>query len=117
MNKQIIRLAIPNIISNITIPILGLVDLAILGHLGSEAYIGAIAIGGMIFNFIYMSFSFLRMSTTGLSAQSYGEKNHEKTILILTRSLLISLLAGFLLLIFKAPINNFSFWIFDYYVL
>ena len=70
MNRQILNLAIPNIISNITIPLLGMVDLAILGHLESEKYIGAIALGGLIFNFIYAVFSFLRMGTSGFTSQA-----------------------------------------------
>ena len=59
MNNRILRLAIPNIITNITVPLLGIVDLAIVGHLGDETYIGAIAIGTMIFNFIYWNFGFV----------------------------------------------------------
>ena len=113
MNKEILKLALPNIISNITIPLLGLVDLAILGHLNSDVYIGAIAIGGIIFSFIYMSFSFLRMGTTGLSAQSFGQKLHDNQILILTRSLFIAVFAGLFLIIFQVPLNNISFWLFD----
>jgi MATE family multidrug resistance protein len=68
MNRSITRLALPNIIHNITIPLLGLIDLARMGHFDSETYIGAIALGGVIFNFIYVVFSFLRMSTTGFIA-------------------------------------------------
>ena len=68
LNKQILKLAIPNIISNLTVPLLGIVDLAILGHLESEVYIGAIALGGLIFNFVYWGFNFLRMGTAGMTA-------------------------------------------------
>ena len=75
MNKKILNLAIPNIISNITVPLLGIVDIALLGHLGSEVYIGAIAIGTVIFNFLYWGFGFLRLGTTGFTAQNYGERN------------------------------------------
>ena len=60
-DKQILRIALPSIVSNITVPLLGLVDVAITGHLGSAAYIGAIAVGGMLFNIIYWMFAFLRM--------------------------------------------------------
>ena len=65
MNKKILQLAIPSIISNITVPLLGLIDVAIVGHLGSASYIGAIAVGGMLFNIIYWIFGFLRMGTSG----------------------------------------------------
>ncbi|MBO4773949.1 MAG: MATE family efflux transporter, partial [Bacteroidales bacterium] len=65
MNREILRLAIPNIITTLTVPLLGMVDLAIVGHMGSETYIGAIALGTMIFNMIYWNFGFLRMGTSG----------------------------------------------------
>ena len=63
-------MAIPSIVSNITVPLLGLVDMAIVGHLGSAAYIGAIAVGGMLFNLIYWLFGFLRMGTSGITSQA-----------------------------------------------
>ena len=78
MNRSILKLALPNIVSNITVPLLGLVDLALMGHLESEVYLGAIALGSVIFNFIYWGFSFLRMSTSGFTAQSFGEKNYKE---------------------------------------
>ena len=61
MNKKILQLALPSIVSNITVPLLGLVDVAIVGHLGAASYIGAIAVGGMLFNIIYWLFGFLRI--------------------------------------------------------
>lgn len=64
-NRQILHIAIPSIISNITVPLLGLIDVTIVGHLGSAAYIGAIAVGGMLFSMIYWIFGFLRMGTGG----------------------------------------------------
>lgn len=109
MNQKILRLAIPNIISNITVPLLGLVDLALMGHLGSEVYIGAIALGGVIFNFIYWGFSFLRMSTSGFTAQAYGEKNDSKSINILARALLVVAVASSFILILQTPIAWASF--------
>ena len=83
MNRKILNLAIPNIISNLSIPLLSSVDTAVVGHLDKVAYLGAIALGTMIFNFIYWGFGFLRMGTTGLTAQAHGRKNNEQTILIL----------------------------------
>lgn len=109
MNKAIIKLAIPNIISNITVPLLGLIDLALMGHLGSEVYIGAISLGGVIFNFIYWGFNFLRMSTSGFTAQAFGEKNATETISILLRALLVSLFIGMLILVLQNPVMWFSF--------
>ena len=75
MNRAILKLAIPNIISNITIPLLGLVDMILMGHLGSAIYIGAISLGGTIFSVLYSFFSFLRAGTTGFTAQSYGRED------------------------------------------
>ena len=75
MNKRILGLAVPSIISNITVPLLGLVDVSIVGHLGSATYIGAIAVGGMLFSMIYWIFGFLRMGTSGLTAQAYGRRD------------------------------------------
>lgn len=86
MNRKILQIAIPNIISNITIPLLGIVDLALVGHLKSEIYIGAIALGSMIFNFIYWGFSFLRMGTSGFTAQSYGKKDFQESFQHLLRA-------------------------------
>ena len=74
IHKQIYRLALPNIISNFSIPLLGAVDTALMGRLESEHYLGAVGIGGVIFSFIYWGFGFLRMATTGLTAQAFGEK-------------------------------------------
>ncbi len=111
MNRSILKLAIPNIVSNITIPLLGLVDLALMGHLDSAIYIGAISLGGIIFNFIYWGFSFLRMSTSGFTAQAYGEKNSTESITILARALLVALFIGFFILLLQAPIARLSFGI------
>jgi MATE family multidrug resistance protein len=104
MNRDILRLAIPNIVSNITVPLLGLVDLALMGHLKSEVYIGAIALGGVIFNFIYWGFGFLRMSTSGFTAQAFGEKNKIETIHALARALAVAVLTGLFILALQLPI-------------
>lgn len=109
MNRQILNLAIPNIISNITIPLLGMVDLAILGHLESAKYIGAIALGGLIFNFIYAIFSFLRMGTSGFTSQAYGEKNNTEMILMFGRSMFFALIGGILIILLQYPIDLISF--------
>jgi len=109
MNRQILRLAIPNVISNVTIPLLGMVDLAILGHLESEFYIGAIALGGMIFNFIYAVFSFLRMGTSGFTAQSYGEGNKQELMLMFARSMFFAFAGGLIIILLQYPIDWLSF--------
>lgn len=98
MNKKILRLAIPNIITNITVPLLGMVDTAIAGHLESDLYIGAIAVGSLIFNFIYWNFSFLRMGTSGFTAQAYGAGSGQESVNVLLRSLLVAFSAGVLII-------------------
>ncbi len=113
MNRQILKIALPNIISNITIPLLGLVDLALMGHLNSVDFIGAIALGGTIFNFIYWGFSFLRMGTTGITAQSYGAKDFRETILSLSRALLVAIAGSSVILLLQYPIAALSFWLID----
>ena len=115
MNKSILRLAIPNIISNITVPLVGMADLAILGHLGSSPaeYIGAIALGGLIFNFIYAIFSFLRMGTTGFTAQAFGAGNMKEAGLIFGRSMMVAAAGGILLILFQMPIDWFTFSVID----
>ena len=72
MNREILRIAFPAIVANITVPLLGLVDVAIVGHMGDATFIGAVTVATMVFNFIYWNFGFLRMGTSGMTAQAYG---------------------------------------------
>lgn len=109
MNKEILRLAIPNIITTLTVPLLGMVDLAIVGHMGSSVYIGAIALGTMIFNMIYWNFGFLRMGTSGFTAQAYGAGQQDEAVHILSRALLIALSAALLLVALQYPIRLLVF--------
>ena len=104
MNRQILRLALPNIITNITVPLLGMVDIAIVGHIGHASHIGAIAIGTMIFNLIYWNFGFLRMGTSGLTAQAYGAEDWDETMRIMVRGLTIAVSAALLLILLQYPI-------------
>lgn len=109
MNKKILDLAIPNIISNISIPLLGIVDMALMGHLESDVYIGAIALGSLIFNFIYWGLGFLRMGTSGFTAQAWGRKDLPETILVFSRAAFIALAISVLLLALQKPIELLSF--------
>jgi MATE family multidrug resistance protein len=111
LNRRILNIAIPNIISNITVPLLGIVDLALVGHLESKVFIGAIALGSMIFNFIYWGFSFLRMGTAGFAAQSYGKKDFQESFYILYRALFVGFIGAIFLLIIQKPIDLLSFFI------
>lgn len=94
-------LAIPSIISNITVPLLGLVDMAIVGHIGDARYIAAIAVGSMFFNVIYWIFGFLRMGTGGMTSQAYGRKDFAETLLVLFRTLAIGTGMGLLFIILQ----------------
>lgn len=113
INKQILHIAIPSIVSNITVPLLGLVDVTIVGHLGSASYIGAIAVGGMLFSMIYWIFGFLRMGTGGLTAQAYGSHNLKEATRILQRSIAVSMLLALALLILQYPVRVIAFLIID----
>ena len=106
MNREILRIALPNIISNITVPIMGIAGTMIAGHMGnSVATIGALAIGVSIFNFIYWNCSFIRMGTSGLTAQAYGSGDRRTTTLMLARALLVSVVVGFGVLLLQRPIG------------
>lgn len=109
MNKKILRLAIPNILSNLSIPLLSSVDTIVVGHLDNAAYLGAIAVGSMIFNFLYMGMGFLRMGTTGLTAQANGSKNEEETILVLGRAISVALASAVMFLLAQVLIASVSF--------
>ena len=106
MNKSILKIALPSILTNVTVPLLGLVDTAIVGHFGSAAYIGAIALGTTLMSMAYWGFGFLRMSTGGLTAQAVGEGSRERCFAILTRSLTWALLIAAILLLLQVPLLN-----------
>ena len=95
VNRDILRLAVPSILANITIPLVGLVDTAIVGHLGDAAVIGGIAIGTMLFDLLYWNFGFLRVGTSGLTAQAYGAGKKDECRWILAQSMTLALLATF----------------------
>ena len=97
-HTDILRLAVPSIVSNITVPLLGMIDLAITGHLGKQSFIGAIAVGSMLFNIMYWMFGFLRMGTSGLTAQAFGESNKRKITETLYQGITVSAAISLLLL-------------------
>ena len=113
MNRKILALALPNIISNITVPLLGLVDIAIVGHLGDDSLIGGIAIGTAVFNFIYWNFAFLRMGASGCTAQAYGARNFTEIASVFVRALILALAAALLLVVFQRPIGHAVFLLMD----
>lgn len=113
MNRKILRLAIPNIVSNLSVPLLGAVDTALVGHLEEVYYLGAIAIGGMIFNFIFWGFGFLRMGTTGITAQAYGEENRTESVMTLSRALCVAGVFSLLILLLQVFIAELGFLLVD----
>lgn len=108
MNSRILHIAVPAIISNITVPLLGLVDVAIVGHLGAGSYIGAIAVGGMIFNVMYWLFGFLRMGTSGLTSQALGRRDLGGVMNILARSLVVALGVAAVLIVLQVPLRTMA---------
>ncbi len=108
-DQQILHIALPAIISNITVPLLGMVDMAIVGHIGDATYLGAIAVGSMLFNVVYWLFGFLRMGTGGLTSQAYGSEDRVEQKRILFRSLAIAALVGVLFILLQIPIRNLAF--------
>ena len=110
-NRQILRLAIPNILSNLSVPLLSSVDTALVGHLSQVYYIGAVAVGGLIFNFVYWGFGFLRMGTTGLTAQAYGNQNKVQSLSLLIWALLVALACSILLILLQYPILKISLYL------
>lgn len=110
MNKRILQLAVPSIISNITVPLLGLVDVAIVGHIGDAAYIGAIAVGSMLFNVIYWLFGFLRMGTSGMTSQALGRRDLAEVLRLLVRSLSIGVGIGVLFFVLQKWLIGCGLW-------
>lgn len=107
-DKALWRLALPMIFSNITVPLLGLVDTAVIGHLDSPVYLGGVAIGATATSFLFMLLLFLRMSTTGLTAQAFGAKNPQALARALVQPLMLALGAGLLIILFKTPLINLA---------
>lgn len=111
LDHDILRLAIPSIVSNITVPLLGLVDLTIVGHMGSERYIAAIAVGTMIFNVLYWMMGFLRMGTSGMTAQAFGRGDAGAIRYLLRRALLLAFSIAALFLLMQYPLRWLALWV------
>ena len=109
IDRDILRLALPSIVTNITVPLLGLCDVTIMGHVGGAASIGAIAVGSMIFNVMYWLFVFLRMSTGGLTAQAYGAAHWSQARRLLRRGLAWAVLFGLAVVVLQEPLRWLTF--------
>lgn len=105
-NRSILALAVPSIVANITTPLLGLVDTAVTGHIGSAVYLAAIAIGGSMFNMLYWLFAFLRMGSSGMTAQACGRGDMPAAALILYRAMLVAAVAGTAIILLRGPIAS-----------
>jgi MATE family multidrug resistance protein len=107
-HRSIWRIAAPMILSNVSPPLLGVVDTAVMGHLESPHYIGAVAVGAVVFSFLYTAFNFLRMGTTGVAAQAHGAGDATGVRLALLQSLLIAIGIAVLLIILQRPLGTLA---------
>lgn len=110
-DQQILKIALPAIVTNITVPLLGLVDTAIVGHMGDATYIGAIAVGSMVFNLVYWVFGFLRMGTSGLTAQARGRRDLQEMRSMLVRSQTVAMTIALLILLLQWPLRELMLWL------
>jgi len=108
-HRSILAIAMPIMLSNVSTPLLGAVDTAVVGQIPDPAYIGAVAVGALVFTFLFWAFGFLRMGTTGLTAQALGANNRDEMVASLGRSLLIALAAGSALVLLQWPIRESAF--------
>lgn len=108
-HRDVLAIALPMIFSNVTTPLIGAVDTAVIGQLGSAPLIGAVAIGATIFTFFYWAFGFLRMGTTGLTAQASGAERHREVLATLYRALLVAGAAGCAIILLQLPIAALAF--------
>jgi len=110
-HRKVWALATPMILSNVTVPLLGLVDTAVMGHLQSPRYLGAVAVGATIFGFVFMGLNFLRMGTTGLAAQARGADDADEMRTVLAQAVLIALAMAGLLLVLQRPVGRLAMWL------
>jgi len=110
-NKRVLTIAIPIVLSNITVPILGAVDTAVVGQLGKAAPVAAVGVGAIIITSFYWLFGFLRMGTTGLVAQAVGSKDESEVRAYLLRALILGLLAGLFIFLLRTPLMELGLWI------
>lgn len=110
-HRRVLAIALPIVLSNATVPLLGMVDTGVVGQLGEAAPIGAVGLGAIIVSFIYWMFGFLRMGTAGLTAQAVGANDHDETVALLIRGLLIGGAAGAVIILLHQPLFMLGFMI------
>ena len=109
LDREILRLALPSILANLSVPLVGFADLAIAGHLhegAAAASIAAVSVGALVFSVLYWPFAFLRASTGGLTAQAFGRGDSRETGVILGRGLLLAVLCSLVLIVFQWPFGR-----------
>ena len=112
-DRRLWALAWPLMLTNLTVPLLGLVDTAVLGHLESPEYLGAVAVGANLFSLLYWTFGFMRMGTTGLAAQAWGQRDPFAQVALLLRSLLLAVGIGLLLILCHQPLITLGLHLMD----
>nr|MBP6854232.1 MATE family efflux transporter [Rhodoferax sp.] len=108
-HRTVLAIALPVMLSNVSTPLLGAVDTAVIGRIPDPAYIGAVALGSLVFTFVFWAFGFLRMGTTGLTAQALGAGRQDEIAASLGRALLIALVAGLAVIALQWPIREAAF--------
>lgn len=112
-DRRLWALAWPLMLTNLTVPLLGLVDTAVLGHLESPEYLGAVAVGANLFSILYWTFGFMRMGTTGLAAQAWGKRDSFGQVALLLRSVMLAVGIGLLLILFHQPLIRLALTLMD----
>jgi MATE family multidrug resistance protein len=110
-HRTVLSIAVPVMLSNVSTPLIGVVDTTVVGQIPDPAYIGAVAVGALIFSFVFWGFGFLRMGTTGLTAQALGAKDIDEVAANLGRALLIALAIGLVLIVLQWPIRGIAFYL------
>lgn len=110
MHRRIFAIAVPAIVANIVVPLLGLLDLAIAGHIGTTAMIGAVAVGATMFNLTYWNFGFLRMGTSGMTAQAFGRNDRMDCASLFVRSSIVATAIGMAIVVLQVPLRELLLW-------
>ncbi len=111
VNREILKLAIPNILSNVSVPLLSSVDTALMGFEDAPEYLAAVGLGAMVFNFIYWGFGFLRMGTTGMTAQAFGRNDSKDILSLLGKGWMVAIIISTLFLVFQMPLREICSWL------
>lgn len=112
-HREVWRLAWPMILSGLTVPLVGMVDTAVVGRLPGPEYLGGVALGTLVFSYIFFGFGFLRMGTTGLAAQAFGSKNDRGLKLLFARASIVALVLSTLLYVLHMPLREVAFYLLE----